>query len=173
MDTNEECAVKEGGRVLVLVDVQNDFHPGGSLAVPNADQDSKRIASLILRSMQSGHRSSIDRIICTMDSHNTRESNRPRKILTRIAADDFETSFFLSLSSPSYFVVHIANPGFWISGEEYSSTRGNMVHPSPFTVITSEDVKRKTWIPRPDLKITNDMLNLLGHIHPFHPFVEQ
>jgi len=79
----------------------------------------------------------------------------------------------LSSSSSSYFLVHIANPGFWISGEEYSSTGGNMVHPSPFTVITSEDVKRKKWIPRPDLKITNDMLNLLGHTHPFHPFVEQ
>lgn len=94
MDTNKESvAVKEGGRVLVLVDVQNDFHPGGSLAVPNADQDSKRIASLILRSMESGHRS-IDRIICTMDSHNTRESNRPRKILTRIAVNDFAISLF-------------------------------------------------------------------------------
>jgi nicotinamidase/pyrazinamidase len=72
---SKESAVKESGRVLVLVDVQNDFHPGGSLAVPNADQDCKRISSLILRSLQPGHYS-IDRIICTMDSHNTCESNR-------------------------------------------------------------------------------------------------
>jgi nicotinamidase/pyrazinamidase len=143
MERAEAAAVKEGGRVLILIDIQNDFHPGGSLAIANADQDSKRVASLIRRSIQSSSGSStrIDRIICTMDSHNT---------------------------------LHIANPGFWISGEDYTSKGGaTMVHPSPFTVITSEDVKSKKWIPRPDLKITHDMLNLLGHIHPFHPHVNE
>jgi hypothetical protein len=57
---------------LFLIDVQKDFHPpSGSLAVPNADHDAERIAKLIKESMVSGGKSfSIDRIICTMDSHN-------------------------------------------------------------------------------------------------------
>eukprot|EP00978_Attheya_sp_CCMP212_P032175 scaffold124175_cov49-Attheya_sp.AAC.4 len=49
---------------LLLVDVQNSFHPGGSLAIPTADEDAVRIATLIRSSS-----SSIDRIVATMDSH--------------------------------------------------------------------------------------------------------
>lgn len=49
---------------LLLVDVQNSFHPGGSLAIPAADEDAVRIAALIRSSI-----SSIDRIVATMDSH--------------------------------------------------------------------------------------------------------
>ena len=114
--------------VLILVDVQNDFHPGGSLAVANADKDAERIASLIRRSIRPKS-SAIDRIICTMDSHNT---------------------------------LHIAHPGFWCSGEDYA--RGNIVHPDPFTVITSGDVESKKWIPRPDLKVHRH-LNMCGRFH--------
>jgi len=123
--------------VLILIDVQNDFHPGGSLAVANADKDAERIASLIRRSIRQttpgvgeDRASSIDRIMCTMDSHNT---------------------------------LHIANPGFWFSGEDYA--QGKITHPNPFTVISSEDVKAKKWIPRPDLKI-HGHLNMWGRFHP-------
>jgi nicotinamidase/pyrazinamidase len=49
---------------LLLVDVQRDFHPGGSLAIPNADEDADRIAELIR-----AHGSQISRIVATMDSH--------------------------------------------------------------------------------------------------------
>lgn len=49
---------------LLLIDVQKDFHPGGSLAIPTADQDAVRIAQLI---RAQAHR--IDRIVATMDSH--------------------------------------------------------------------------------------------------------
>lgn len=49
---------------LVLVDVQNDFHPGGSLAIPTADKDAERIAKLI-----ENHAHSIQRVVATMDSH--------------------------------------------------------------------------------------------------------
>jgi nicotinamidase/pyrazinamidase len=49
---------------LLLVDVQKDFHPGGSLAIPTADADAARIAALIRKST-----SKIDRIVATMDSH--------------------------------------------------------------------------------------------------------
>lgn len=49
---------------LLLVDVQKDFHPGGSLAIPTANDDAERIVELIQK-----HGSKIDRIVATLDSH--------------------------------------------------------------------------------------------------------
>lgn len=49
---------------LLLIDCQRDFHPGGSLSIPTANDDALRIASLIR-----DHGSLIDRIVATLDSH--------------------------------------------------------------------------------------------------------
>ena len=49
---------------LLIIDAQNDFHPGGSLAIPTADQDAARIAALIEQ-----HPTKIDRIVATLDTH--------------------------------------------------------------------------------------------------------
>lgn len=49
---------------LLIIDPQNDFHPGGSLAIPTADEDAERIAALI---RSRAHE--IDRIVVTLDSH--------------------------------------------------------------------------------------------------------
>jgi nicotinamidase/pyrazinamidase len=49
---------------LLLVDIQKDFHPGGSLAIPTANEDSHRVAELIHK-----HSSRITRVVATMDSH--------------------------------------------------------------------------------------------------------
>jgi len=49
---------------LLLIDVQKDFHPGGSLGIPSASEDAERIAKLIAT-----HGSKIDRIVATLDSH--------------------------------------------------------------------------------------------------------
>jgi nicotinamidase/pyrazinamidase len=49
---------------LLLVDIQNDFHPGGSLAIPTANEDAHRIAELIR-----GHHDRITRVVATLDSH--------------------------------------------------------------------------------------------------------
>ena len=49
---------------LLLVDVENDFHPGGSLAIPSADKDAERIASFIAKNTEA-----ITRIVETMDTH--------------------------------------------------------------------------------------------------------
>jgi nicotinamidase/pyrazinamidase len=49
---------------LLLIDLQKDFHPGGSLAIPKADDDANRIVRLIQT-----HSSSIDRVVATLDSH--------------------------------------------------------------------------------------------------------
>jgi nicotinamidase-related amidase len=47
-----------------LVDVQKDFHPGGSLAIPTANDDAARIAQILTQ-----HPTKISRVVATMDSH--------------------------------------------------------------------------------------------------------
>jgi len=58
---------------LFLIDVQNDFHPGGSLAVPGSDEDAARLVSFINKNS-----SSIDRIIVTLDTHHRIDMSHPR-----------------------------------------------------------------------------------------------
>jgi len=53
-----------GKFTLLVIDPQMDFHPGGSLGIPTAMEDSERTASFILDNMDD-----IDQIIVTMDSH--------------------------------------------------------------------------------------------------------
>ena len=100
---------KEVITTLVLVDVQKDFHPGGSLAIPTADEDALRIAHLL-----HDYPTQISRVVATMDSHQK---------------------------------LHIAHPGFWISGKDSKS------HPNPFTIISSQDIVTGKWKPRSDIKI--------------------
>lgn len=99
---------------LLLVDVQKDFHPGGSLAIPTADKDAERIA-IFLRA----HAPTITRVVATMDSHQK---------------------------------LHIAHPGFWLSGEDNS-------HPSPFTIISSQDIVDGKWKPRTDITISAETID--------------
>jgi nicotinamidase/pyrazinamidase len=99
---------------LLLIDVQNDFHAGGSLAIPGADADTVRIASFIRN-----HMCQIDRIIATLDSH---------------------------------YKLHIAHPSFWISGED-TENGSDLIHPQPFTIITSDEIKTGRWMPRSDINV--------------------
>jgi hypothetical protein len=50
--------------VLLIVDPQIDFHPGGSLAVAGSDEDSGRIAEMVHSNIKD-----IDHIFVTLDSH--------------------------------------------------------------------------------------------------------
>ena len=50
--------------ILFIIDPQNDFHPGGSLGVPGAHEDSQRIANFIR-----SNRDAIDEIYVSLDSH--------------------------------------------------------------------------------------------------------
>lgn len=54
----------KNNNILLIVDPQMDFHPGGSLAVEGANEDSARTASLILENINE-----IDEIYVTLDSH--------------------------------------------------------------------------------------------------------
>lgn len=49
---------------MLIIDPQVDFHPGGSLGIPNANNDAERTAGFIL-----DHLDDIDQIIVTLDSH--------------------------------------------------------------------------------------------------------
>lgn len=49
---------------LIIIDPQNDFHAGGSLAVPGADEDAVRLADWIGRNA-----AKIDSIVITLDTH--------------------------------------------------------------------------------------------------------
>jgi nicotinamidase-related amidase len=84
---------------LLIIDPQNDFHPGGSLAIPTADADAERTARFIR-----AHARRIDRIVVTLDSHQR---------------------------------VHIAHGIFWVNDA------GD--RPTPFTLITRDDVARGKW----------------------------
>ena len=57
---------------LLIIDAQKDFHPGGSLAIPTANEDASRIAKLIR-----DHGSEITRIVATLDSHHKLDIAHP------------------------------------------------------------------------------------------------
>lgn len=59
-----DTGVTLGGTALLIVDPQLDFHEGGSLAVPGATADSKRIAQFITENANC-----LDEVIVTLDSH--------------------------------------------------------------------------------------------------------
>jgi len=58
-------AAQQKGNLLVIIDPQEDFHPpNGSLGVPGADKDAKRIVDFL-----NTHEGKIDHIAITLDSH--------------------------------------------------------------------------------------------------------
>lgn len=63
-DPNAQNLGNGSGVALLIIDPQNDFHPGGSLGIPTADEDAERIAKLITTKL-----GDISNIIVTMDSH--------------------------------------------------------------------------------------------------------
>eukprot|EP00511_Aplanochytrium_stocchinoi_P008583 CAMPEP_0204850754 /NCGR_PEP_ID=MMETSP1347-20130617/8768_1 /ASSEMBLY_ACC=CAM_ASM_000690 /TAXON_ID=215587 /ORGANISM="Aplanochytrium stocchinoi, Strain GSBS06" /LENGTH=434 /DNA_ID=CAMNT_0051993949 /DNA_START=33 /DNA_END=1334 /DNA_ORIENTATION=- len=62
-------SIQKGGTALLIIDPQVDFHDGGSLAVPGADEDAERIKSLIESSFFFPEGRQIREIYVTLDSH--------------------------------------------------------------------------------------------------------
>lgn len=87
--------------ILLIIDPQVDFHPGGSLAIPTANEDSERLASFVMNNLDY-----IDEIWITLDSHHR---------------------------------MHIAHGVFW--------TNDKGQHPTPFSVVTYDDIKKGLWRP--------------------------
>ncbi len=62
-----EMATSKQKVTLLIIDPQNDFHPGGSLQILTALSDSERISDLLQR-----YGDEITDIIVTLDSHHVR-----------------------------------------------------------------------------------------------------
>lgn len=63
---------------MLLIDVQKDFHPGGSLAIESAGDDAKRTADIIRRSIENSTSPSINRLVVTLDSHHKLHIAHPK-----------------------------------------------------------------------------------------------
>lgn len=61
---NDYFELSSSKTTLLVIDPQNDFHPGGSLAIANANQDAGRIAKLIKTNAPA-----IDDVIVSLDTH--------------------------------------------------------------------------------------------------------
>jgi nicotinamidase-related amidase len=107
---------RTGETTLLLIDVQNDFHPGGSLAVPSANEDAKRIASFIRN-----HGSEIDQIVATLDSHHKMHIAHPSfwvsvdkkhpDPFTIITTDDIVSEKWLPRQDVKINVSKLLDPG--------------------------------------------------------------
>lgn len=56
-------------RALVVVDVQNDFCPGGALAVAGGDEVARAISHLLARDTDDGRGIAYDHVVATQDFH--------------------------------------------------------------------------------------------------------
>ncbi|KAF4319494.1 hypothetical protein BBO99_00005624 [Phytophthora kernoviae] len=63
-DAEKAGEVPLGGLGILVIDQQVSFHPGGSLAIPTANEDAARIAAFI-----GNHTSELSQIVLTLDSH--------------------------------------------------------------------------------------------------------
>lgn len=68
---NMESVKSKTKVILLIIDPQVDFHPGGSLAISGANDDSERTSSLILNNIDT-----IDEIVVTLDTHHVSHNLR-------------------------------------------------------------------------------------------------
>ena len=61
---NDYFELSSSKTTLLVIDPQNDFHPGGSLAIANANEDAGRIAKLLKTNAPA-----IDDVIVSLDTH--------------------------------------------------------------------------------------------------------
>ncbi|KAH7461242.1 hypothetical protein KRP22_014589 [Phytophthora ramorum] len=63
-DAKRAGEIPSGGLGILVIDQQVSFHPGGSLAIPTANEDAARIATFI-----ANHTAELSQVVLTMDSH--------------------------------------------------------------------------------------------------------
>jgi len=106
-----------GSLALCVIDPQRDFHKGGSLAVPGADEDARRFSEWLKLNMDN-----VSEIFVTLDTHQR----------FHIAH-----ALFWKKGSP-------AADGK--NGVMASSAPPKVEHPAPFTLISVEDVETGKWV---------------------------
>lgn len=160
---------------LLLVDCQKDFHPGGSLAIPTANDDAERIAQLIR-----DYGTQIDRIIATMDTHlklhiahpsfwvkgekqlddddhdhDDDDKDKKNQDVKDDENGDNEEEQKEGREKEEQKEETAEQPKEdqkqEQTDEEEQKVLKPLVHPEPFTIITAEDVRKGVWKPRPDL----------------------
>lgn len=111
---------------------QVDFHGGGSLAVPGADEDARRIQAFVEANL---HR--ITNIYVTLDSHqvSTWAGVRGEDGGDLSACPSADVAAVLPHTSQR---VHISHPLFWKDA--------NGAAPAPFTPISHADVVGGKWV---------------------------
>ena len=87
---------------LLIIDPQIDFHPGGSLAVNGADEDSGRTANFIASNIHN-----IDQIVVTLDTHHV------SKLPSIAKFDRFTTSSWLGVLLLSFNYICFIFPVFF------------------------------------------------------------
>jgi nicotinamidase/pyrazinamidase len=111
---------------LLLIDVQKDFHSGGSLAIPGADEDVERIVQFIMTNADQLHR-----ILCTFDSHyklhiahpcfwihhTTKEHPKP---FTIISSQDVQNGIWIPRSDMTIY-DHMIDTNIFIDGSHDST----------------------------------------------------
>lgn len=149
---------------LLLVDMQVDFcHPEGTLYVPGAEDDVRRLASFIFR-----HAQVITDIICTLDSHLpfqifhaswwVDEKGRHPKPLTIVELGDVESGRWRPVVMPDYSLQYVRKL------EEQAKKKltiwpyhvlmgglGNALDPSLWSVVMWHSLARNsqpTWLPK-------------------------
>ncbi|KAL3665282.1 hypothetical protein V7S43_009910 [Phytophthora oleae] len=63
-DAQRAGSIPSGDVAILIIDQQVSFHPGGSLAIPTANEDAARIAAFV-----KNHTSELSQVVLTMDSH--------------------------------------------------------------------------------------------------------
>ena len=134
--------MKEEGPEVVLEPAKDLDHPGGSLPVPGANDDSKRIAKLIMDSLDvDNNTSTISSIFVTLDTHHklhiahrhSWKKGRVGKVIKTPAV--YEGKF----GAPDY---KESVPAVYYKENE---------PPNVFTTISHNDVKNGVWRPEKHL----------------------
>lgn len=131
---------------LLIVDCQKDFHPGGSLAIPSANDDAARISSLIRT-----RGNAIDRIVATLDSHHKLHVAHPcfwtngttgehPPPFTIISAKDVETGVWVPRGDVRFGPGRSHRPIF----EDDDDYRDGTTTTTPTTTPSSEDFDVKS-----------------------------
>ena len=135
-DDTTTTTFQKNGTTLLIIDAQNDFHPGenSTLPVPNANEDSNRIATLIHNSLKQ-----------KQQQEQQRTTNKKKLTIDNIV-----------VTLDNHYKLHIAHPTFWINTKTKQ-------YPNPFTFITSMDIINGIWEPSPKaMKVYDNQKHLVN-----------
>jgi nicotinamidase/pyrazinamidase len=107
---------------MLIIDPQNDFHEGGSLAVPGAKADSARIAKFITNSSDK-----INKIFVSLDTHTPNHIGHPGYWRTMDSTDE-----------------NPVEPGAWT----IFSVNGDNIVGTVYNPITQEVISKNNYTPK-------------------------